>query len=115
MPRAKTTKPTTRKKKAPDHFTKIADELDRAAAAAAAQKNGQHKGGPLGHTDSPSFNRMGKIVYSTSYMLTYGVAFPLALIGASMPADNPVARGMADGAAAAKAKAHRGKAEGKPH
>ncbi len=117
VPRAKTTKPTTtRKRSAPDHFKKVADELDREAPPRLPrQKDGQLKAGPLGHSDVPSFNRMGKIVYSTSYMLTYGIAFPLALIGASMPADNPVSRGMADVLAAAKAKAHRGKPGGKSH
>jgi hypothetical protein len=113
VPRTKTATTTAKKKKAPDHLKKIADALDRAAAE--ALQNGQHTGGPLGHTDSPSFGRMGKIVYSTSYMLTYGIAFPIAMIGASMPADNPLARGMADGAAAAKAKVHRGKPGRKSH
>jgi hypothetical protein len=42
-----------------------------------------------------------RLVYTTCYSLSYGVVFPTVWVAKSIPADNPIVTGLAEGAKAA--------------
>ena len=44
---------------------------------------------------------VARLVYNTSYTVTFGVVFPSMMIAKSLPADNAIIRGFTDGAHAA--------------
>jgi hypothetical protein len=46
---------------------------------------------------------MGRMVYRTSYVLSYGVIYPVALVAGLIPRDNALVHGLVDGAADARA------------
>ncbi len=44
---------------------------------------------------------VSRLVYTTCYSLSYGVVFPTVWVARSIPPDNPVVNGLAEGAKAA--------------
>jgi hypothetical protein len=44
---------------------------------------------------------VSRFVYTTCYTISYGVVFPSVLVARSIPKDNPIVRGLIDGAHAA--------------
>ena len=45
-----------------------------------------------------------RLVYTTCYMVSYGVVFPLALVALAVPQNYPLVHGMVDGSRAARNK-----------
>jgi hypothetical protein len=41
---------------------------------------------------------VSRFVYTTCYTISYGVVFPSVLVARSIPKDNPIVRGLIDGA-----------------
>ncbi len=89
------------KKKSVDHLRKLANALDDAVVAA---KNGRADSHPRTHTYCHDTGTLAHLVFSSSYALSYGIAFPFIMIAASVPANNAAAQGLADGARAARSK-----------
>jgi hypothetical protein len=48
----------------------------------------------------------GQCVYAASYVVSYGLVFPVALIALALPRNNAAVRGLIDGALAAKLRVH---------
>jgi hypothetical protein len=81
---------------------KLADAIDDAVQSAKTQPGSSDPGVPGNHA---LIRPLEKIAYSSSYALSYGIAFPVMMIAMSVSANNPAVRGMADGARAARQKA----------
>jgi hypothetical protein len=98
-------RPTASKKKPVDPLAKLgklADAIDDAVKSAKTQPSGSDPGVSNKHART---NALEKIAYSSGYALSYGIAFPVMMLAMSVSASNPVVRGMADGARAARQKA----------
>jgi hypothetical protein len=94
MPKNVATKTSAR-----DPLKTVADALDVAVKAA---KDGTAEAKTTAGKMLPAAGRfLSRFVYTTSYTLSYGVVFPAILIAKSMPANNAVVHGFADGAKAA--------------
>jgi hypothetical protein len=94
MAKNRTTKASTS-----DAMKTVADALDKAYKAA--------KGGTADATAAagralPAASRfLSRLVYTTSYTLSYGVVFPTMMLARSIPENNSVVQGFVDGARAA--------------
>jgi hypothetical protein len=94
MPKSMATKTSAR-----DPLKTVADALDVAVKAA---RDGAADAKATAGKMLPAAGRfLSRFVYTTSYTLSYGVVFPAVLIAKSMPANNAVVHGFADGAKAA--------------
>jgi hypothetical protein len=60
--------------------------------------------GGHGHGGTAGGGTVANLVYSTSYVLAFGIAFPVAMLATTVPAGSALARGVADGTHAARAK-----------
>jgi len=49
---------------------------------------------------------LGRVVYNTSYAVSFGVTFPVMMIVRVMPKDNAMVHGLVDGALAARDRVH---------
>jgi hypothetical protein len=49
---------------------------------------------------------LGRIVYNTSYAVSFGVTFPVMMVVRAMPKDNALVHGLVDGALAARDRVH---------
>jgi hypothetical protein len=88
-----------------DPFKRVADALDSAVKAA---KEGAYDAKASAGEALPAVGRfMSRLVYTTSYTFSYGVVFPAVLIAKSIPPDNAIVHGFADGARAASDKVER--------
>ncbi len=72
-----------------------------AAAVAAAAAEAEVKGPPDKTPASAPTDVLSRIAYTAGYAVGYGVAFPTCLLMEMLP-DNPVSRGLREGAIAAK-------------
>ena len=87
------------KMSASDPLGTVADALDIAVRAV---KNGAVDAKANAGNLLPAAGRiLSRVVYTTSYTLSYGVVFPTILIAKSIPTNNAVVHGFADGAKAA--------------
>ena len=67
-----------------------------------AAKDGSADARAAAENAIPAASRfLARLVYTTSYTVTYGVVFPSLIVAKSLPADNVIIRGFADGAHAA--------------
>lgn len=85
--------------RASDPMKAVADALDKAvqtAAESAADAKASLEKSLPGAT-----RFLSRLVYTTCYSLSYGVVFPTVWVARSVPADNPVVTGLAEGAKAA--------------
>jgi hypothetical protein len=48
---------------------------------------------------------LSRLVYTTTYTLSYGVVFPVTVVALAVPRNNAVVRGLIDGATAARNRA----------
>ena len=48
---------------------------------------------------------LSRILYTSTYTISYGVVFPVALVAQSIPRDNAAVRGLIEGASAASRRA----------
>jgi hypothetical protein len=82
-----------------DPLKTVADALDVAVKAA---KDDASEAKTTAGKMLPAAGRfLSRFVYTSSYTLSYGVVFPAILIAKSMPTNNAVVHGFADGAKAA--------------
>lgn len=82
-----------------DPLRTVADALDVAVTAA---RDGAADAKASAAKMLPATGRfLSRFVYTTSYTMSYGVAFPAILIAKSMPANNALVHGFVDGANAA--------------
>jgi hypothetical protein len=60
---------------------------------------------------------VGRIIYNTSYAVSFGFTFPMMMIVRVVPKDNALVHGLVDGALAARDRVHewRGEADGHLH
>jgi hypothetical protein len=82
-----------------DPLKTVADALDTAVKAA---KDGAADAKATAGKMLPAAGRFAsRLVYTTSYTLSYGVVFPAMLLAKSIPPNNAVVHGFVDGAHAA--------------
>jgi hypothetical protein len=82
-----------------DPLKTVADALDMAVKAA---KDGAADAKVTAGEMLPAAGRfLSRLVYTTSYTVSYGVVFPAVLLAKSIPADNALVHGFVDGAQAA--------------
>jgi len=82
-----------------DAFRTVTDAWDVAVQAA---KDGASNATAMAGQALPATSRfVSRMVYAMSYSFSYGCVFPVAFVAKSMPADNPITNGFADGARAA--------------
>jgi hypothetical protein len=82
-----------------DPLKSVANALETALQSA---KDGSADARAAAENAIPAATRfLARLVYTTSYTVTYGVVFPSLMIAKSLPADNAIVRGFADGAHAA--------------
>jgi hypothetical protein len=87
------------KMSARDPLRTVADALDVAVTAA---RDGAADAKASAAKMLPATGRfLSRFVYTTSYAMSYGVAFPAILMAKSMPANNALVHGFVDGAKAA--------------
>jgi hypothetical protein len=86
-------------------FNTLANALDEAARVDGQRSELQSQN----YAELPS---VSKLVYSSSYALTYALAFPSIYLWSSISADNPAKRGAVDAVQAVKEKLHGIKNEG---
>jgi len=88
-----------------DPLQSVANALGTAFQAA---KDGSTDARAAAENAIPAATRfVARLVYTTSYTITYGVVFPSMMIAKSLPADNAMIRGFKDGAQAAVEKVDR--------
>src|ERR1035441_1566237 len=74
----------------------VVDAWDNAVQAA---KDGAANAKAKAGEALPAASRfLSRMVYTMSYSFSYGFVFPVAFVAKSMPADNAVLNGIADGA-----------------
>jgi hypothetical protein len=82
-----------------DPLKSVANALETALQAA---KDGSADAKAAAENAIPAATRfVARLVYTTSYTVTYGVVFSSMMVAKSLPADNAIIRGFADGAHAA--------------
>ena len=87
------------KMSARDPLRTVADALDVAVTAA---RDGAADAKASAAKMLPATGRfLARFVYTTSYTMSYGIAFPAIVIAKSMPANNVLVHGFVDGAKAA--------------
>jgi hypothetical protein len=85
-----------------DPLKTVADALDRAYKSA---KGGTAEATAAAGRALPAASRfLSRFVYTTSYTLSYGIVFPAVMIARSIPQNNSVMQGFADGGRAAREK-----------
>jgi hypothetical protein len=85
-----------------DPLKSVADNLETAFQAV---KDGSTDATAVAEKAIPAATRIvARLVYTTSYALTFGVVFPSMMIAKSISADNAIIRGITDGAHDAIAK-----------
>jgi hypothetical protein len=78
---------------------------DAMQAAAATVSNGAVAAGEATKRALPSVGLFAnRFLYTSSYAVSYGVVFPLALIALSVPSNNAFVHGLIDGSRAARDK-----------
>jgi hypothetical protein len=78
-----------------DPLKSVADTLETAFQAV---KDGSTDATAAAEKAIPAATRfVARLVYTTSYSLTFGVVFPSMMIAKSIPADNAIIRGITDG------------------
>jgi hypothetical protein len=85
-----------------EHLKKVASALSRAAKSVKSGLAGatETAGGAL-----PAASQfLARLVYTTTYTVSYGVVFPAMMIAKSIPENNSVVQGFVDGARAANQK-----------
>ena len=79
-----------------DPMKTVADALDKAYKAA---KGGKADATAAAGRALPAASRfLSRLVYTTSYTLSYGIVFPMVMLAKSIPQENSVVKGMKDGA-----------------
>jgi len=79
----------------------VSDDLHRASQALKA--GGAGMPGRIAGTDPEGYGFAGRMVYRTSYGVSYAVVYPIALMTRLIPRENAVVHGLTDGAMAARA------------
>ena len=79
-----------------DPFRAIAHALDKAYKA--ARGGTPNMKGAAGKAIPAAADFLSRVVYNTSYTLSYGVVFPAVMIARTIPANNVVVHGFVDGA-----------------
>lgn len=92
-----------------DPFRAIAEAMEAAAREAASQQRPERPDKPKNKAPRPAApasaapaTGVGKAAYSVAYGLGFGVAFPAFFVLGLLPPDSAVARGLRDGADAAR-------------
>ncbi|MDB5337571.1 MAG: hypothetical protein JWN70_3190 [Planctomycetaceae bacterium] len=92
-----------------DFLTEVADQMDATAdqldCCANGQTNGQVVAASVASGGIWPIKFAEKLVYTTSYTLSFGVCFPVFLVCHYIPKNNPVVRGLIAGGEGASAKA----------
>ena len=84
---------------ASDPLKTAADAMEHAVQAA---KDGASDARAKVDQALPAVNLfVSRFVYTTCYTLSYGVVFPSVMVARSIPKNNPIVRGLVDGAHAA--------------
>jgi hypothetical protein len=83
-----------------DPFKTVADALDAAIKTAKDTTTGATAA--AGKSLPAAGRFLTRLVYTTSYVVSYGVVFPTVMVARSIPGNNPVVHGFVDGARAAK-------------
>jgi hypothetical protein len=79
-----------------DPLKSVADALETAFQAVT---DGSTEATAAAENAIPAATRfVARLVYNTSYIVTFGVVFPSMMIAKSIPADNAIIRGFTDGA-----------------
>jgi hypothetical protein len=85
-----------------DPLSAVADAMQ---AAAASVSEGATAARTAAEKALPSVGLFAsRFLYTTSYAVSYGVVFPLALVALSVPQNNPFVHGLVDGSRAARDK-----------
>jgi hypothetical protein len=70
-------------------------------AAATASEHHATERQPLDEAGPKALEAISRMVYTSSYVLAYGVVYAAVFVAHSLPQENPVMRGLRDGGRAA--------------
>ena len=84
---------------ASDPMKTVADALEKAVQT--ATESASDAKATLEKSLPAASRFLSRLVYTTCYSLSYGVVFPTVWVARSIPPDNPVVNGLAEGAKAA--------------
>jgi hypothetical protein len=82
-----------------DPLKAVADAMD--AAVEAAKEGADRAKGTLAAWMPATGDFLSRAVYRSSYAVSYGVVFPVAMVAHAIPKDNAIVNGLVDGARAA--------------
>ena len=84
---------------ASDPMKTVADALEKAVQT--ATETASDAKATLEQSLPAASRFLSRLVYTTCYSLSYGVVFPTVWVARSIPPDNPIVNGLAEGAKAA--------------
>jgi hypothetical protein len=83
-----------------DPLTAVADAMD--AAVEAAKESADRAKATVAEWIPATGDFLSRVVYRSSYAISYGVVFPAAMVAHAIPKNNALVHGLIDGATAAK-------------
>jgi hypothetical protein len=83
----------------PDPLKSVADAME--AAVLAAKDGASQARESVANAFPEAGNMLARLAYNTSYAISYGLVFPAVFVAKSVPQNNALIHGLADGARAA--------------